>query len=343
MKLGCRRPGALRSREKSRALNVPFSAITAVPIGRYSCVPAAHACSPAIQSAKPMNDIIERMNRRSFASSLAAGAAFSSASPAQVLPAQKGRLKQGVCGGVFRGSNLDFDGQCKLAAELGLVGYDLQGPERFETLKKYGLVPTMLPGSSKLSDGTNDLALHPEIIANTNKLIDQAAAAGAPNIIMLSGNRRGRTDEQGIENTVRVVNAVKKHAEDKGVTLCMELLNSKVNHPDYQCDRTWWGVEVCKRVDSPRFKLLYDIYHMQIMEGDIIRTIEQNFKYFGHFHTAGNPGRHELSIDQEINYKAICKKILELGYTGYISHEYTPVVKPVREALLEAIEQCTVV
>jgi hydroxypyruvate isomerase len=203
-------------------------------------------------------------------------------------------------------------------------------------------VPTLVPGSSKLSDGCNDPALHPEIIKNTRELLDAAAAAGAPNLIMLSGNRRGKTDEQGIENTVKLLNAVKKYAEDKGVTLCMELLNSKVNHPDYQCDRTAWGVEVCKRVGSPRVKLLYDIYHMQIMEGDIIRTIEQNMQWFGHFHTAGNPGRHELSVDQEINYKAVCKKIADLGYTGYICHEYTPVVKSAREALLEAIEACTV-
>jgi hydroxypyruvate isomerase len=289
-----------------------------------------------------MNDIIERMNRRSFATTLAAGAALSTTAAAQVPPAKKGRLKQGVCGGVFRGSNLDFDGQCRLAAELGLVGYDLVGPDRFATLKKYGIVPTLVPGSSKLADGCNDPALHPEIIKNTRELLDAAAAAGAPNLIMLSGNRRGKTDEQGIENTVKLLNAVKKYAEDKGITLCMELLNSKVNHPDYQCDRTWWGVEVCKRVASPRVKLLYDIYHMQIMEGDIIRTIEQNMQWFGHFHTAGNPGRHELSVDQEINYKGVCKKIADMGYTGYICHEYTPVVKTAREALLEAIEACTV-
>ena len=171
---------------------------------------------------------------------------------------------------------------------------------------------------------------------------DVSAAAGAPNLIILSGNRKGKSEEEGMANTVACLNQLKKHAEDKNVVLCMELLNSKVNHPDYQCDRTAWGVEVCKRVNSPNVKLLYDIYHMQIMEGDVIRTIRDNYQWIGHFHTAGNPGRNELSVEQEINYKGIAKAIADLGYKGFICHEYTPKVKPWREALEEALQACTV-
>lgn len=279
------------------------------------------------------------MQRRHLLASAAALAAAPSSAPAAV---SRGRLNQCVCAGVFRGSNLDFDAQCRALAEMGVVGFDLQGPDKFPTLKKYGLIPSMVPGSSRLTDGINDKALHKEIIARTHTLIDQAAEAGAPNLILLSGNRRGKSDEEGIANSVACINELKKHAEDKNVTLCLELLNSKVNHPDYQCDRTSWGVEVCKRAASPRVKLLYDIYHMQIMEGDLIRTIRDNFQYMGHFHTAGNPGRHELNLDQEMNYKGIAKAIADLGFKGYVAHEYTPAVLGWREALEQALQACTV-
>ena len=272
---------------------------------------------------------------------MAVSAALASASNAAAAPTL-GRLKQGVCGGVFRGSNLDFEGQCKALADLGIKAYDLQGPDKFPIMKKYGIVPSMVPGSSPLANGVNDKSLHAEIIKRSHELIDISAAAGAPNMIILSGNRRGKSDAEGMDNTVACLNALKKHAEDKNIVLCMELLNSKVNHPDYQCDRTAWGVEVCKRVGSPNVKLLYDIYHMQIMEGDVIRTIRDNYQYLGHFHTAGNPGRNEISIDQELNYKGIAKAIADLGYKGYICHEYSPKVKPWKEALLEALESCNV-
>lgn len=280
-------------------------------------------------------DIIVNMQRRAFLASPAAASLMAA-------PPSYGRLKQGVCGGVFRGSNLDFEAQCRALAEMGIFAYDLQGPDKFPTMKKYGIVPSMVPGSSPLANGVNDKSLHAEIIKRTHGLIDIAAEAGAPNLIILSGNRRGKSDAEGMDNTVACLNELKKHAEDKGVTLCMELLNSKVNHPDYQCDRTAWGVEACKRVASPRVKLLYDIYHMQIMEGDLIRTIRDNFQWIGHFHTAGNPGRNELSIDQELNYKGIAKAIADLGYKGYICHEYSPKVKAWREALNEALAACNV-
>ncbi len=241
---------------------------------------------------------------------------------------RKGRLKQAVCRGVFNGLKLDFDSQCREAARLGAVGIDLVGPESFPTLKKYGLVPTMVGGGSGIKKGINDKKNHADIETKMREAIKAAAAGGAPNVIVLAGDREGISDEEGMENCVLFLNKVKSQAEDLGVTLCIELLNSKVNHPGYMCDSTRWGVQLCKRVNSPRVKLLYDIYHMQIMEGDVIRTIKDNIQYIGHFHTAGNPGRHEFDETQELNYPPICKTIADLGFQGYFAHEYTPTRDP---------------
>ncbi len=254
---------------------------------------------------------------------------------------RKGRLKQGVCRGVFKGLKLDFDGQCREAARLGAYGIDLVSPAEFETLKKYGLIATMVHGGSGMKKGINDKANHAETDTKMREAIKAASIAGAPNIVVLSGDRSGLTDEQGIENSVVFFNNIKGLAEEKNVTLCMELLNSKVDHPGYMGDHMTWGVEVCKRVNSPRVKLLYDIYHMQIMEGDIIRTIKQNIQHIGHFHTAGNPGRHEFDKTQELNYPAICKAIADLGFQGYISHEYTPTKEPL-ETLEKMMRLCEV-
>ncbi len=274
-----------------------------------------------------MKIISSDIRRRDFFSILGAAAAVSvmggSAPLAQAEP-RKGRLRQGVCLGVFGGVKLDFEGKCREAARLGAVAIDLQEPEKFPILKKYGLIPTMVRGASGIKKGINDKTLHAEIDTKLREVINAAADAGSPNVIILAGDRQGISDEQGMDNCVLFLNNVKKLAEDKGVTICMELLNSKVNHPGYMCDKTAWGVELCKRVNSPRFKLLYDIYHMQIMEGDIIRTIQQNFQYIDHFHTAGNPGRHEFDDSQEMNYTGICKAIADLGFKGVISHEYSP-------------------
>ncbi len=255
--------------------------------------------------------------------------------------ARKGRIKQGVCRGVFKGSNLDLEGECREAARLGARGIDLVGPETFPLLKKYALIPTMVPGGSGIKDGINDKKNHSTIDQKMREAIKAAAAAGAPNVIVLAGDRKGLTDEEGLENSVLFLNNIKGLAEELGVTLCTELLNSKVNHPGYMCDHTSWGVELCKRVNSPRVKLLYDIYHMQIMEGDIIRTVQQNIKYLGHFHTAGNPGRHQFDDTQEMNYTGICKAIADLGYQGYLSHEYTPIKDPL-ETLDKMMSICEV-
>jgi len=260
---------------------------------------------------------------------------------------RKGRLKQGVTAGVFRGKQLSMptsmDEMCREAANLGIYGFDLVKPEDWPILKKYGLVPTMLPPpfGGTIPDGINQTQNHDRIEKTLREGIDIAAAAGCPNVITLSGNRRGMADEVGADNSVAFLNKVKAQAEDKGVTICLELLNSKVNHKDYMCDHTAWGVGVMKRVDSPRVKLLYDIYHMQIMEGDIVRTIRDNFQYLAHFHTGGNPGRHEIDQTQELNYHVVAQAIADLGFTGVISHEYTPVRDPLT-SLKDAIEICTV-
>lgn len=261
--------------------------------------------------------------RHLLLSSLALAATPSSSAP------RKGRLKQAVTRGVFgRGNKLTMDEMARKAAEMGVTGFDLVGPEDFPILKKYGLVPSMVRGGGKLTDNINHkenhAAIEPQIRAN----IAAASKAGAPNVILLSGNRRKLSDAEGMDNCVAFIRKVIKQAEDQNVTLCMELLNSKVNHPDYQCDRTAWGVELCKRVESPRMKLLYDIYHMQIMEGDIIRTIRDNYAFLAHFHTAGNPGRHEMDDTQEMHYKGIAKAIADLGFQGFVAHEYTPLGDP---------------
>jgi hydroxypyruvate isomerase len=236
---------------------------------------------------------------------------------------RKGRLKQGVCGGVF-GRGMSFEDQCKNAARLGVQVIDLVEPDRWATIEKYGLKPNMIPGGGRLQDGLNEEANHASIEKAFQEKLPLCAKHKVSTMIALSGNRRGKTDEQGWDASYKILKKVVPIAESEGVTICLELLNSKVDHKDYQCDHTVWGVELAKRVNSPRFKLLDDIYHMQIMEGDVIRTIRENIQYIGHFHTAGVPGRHQFDDTQELNYKAIAQAIVDLGYTGYMSHEYSP-------------------
>jgi hydroxypyruvate isomerase len=271
------------------------------------------------------------IGRRQFLTTLAGLSALAAAPSmlAESEPAhRKGRLKQGVCGGVFRGLKLDLEGMCRETAKVGLYGIDLVGPSAFPTLKKYGLPATMVPGGSGIQKGINDKKNHAEFEPKMREAIQAAAEAGAPNVIALAGDRKGLTDEEGLENSAQFLSKIKGYAEEKGVTICVELLNSKVDHPGYMCDHTAWGVKLCKQVNSPRVKLLFDIYHMQIMEGDVIRTIRDNIQYIGHFHTAGNPGRHEFDETQELNYGPVCRAIADSGYQGYISHEYTPTKDP---------------
>jgi hydroxypyruvate isomerase len=253
----------------------------------------------------------------------------------------KGRLKQCVTGGVFA-RNTTLEEKCRDAARLGAVGFDLIGPKDWPTLKKYGLLPTMVPGGGgTIPDALNRTENHERLEKSMRELINTCAEYGAPNLITFSGNRRGQPDDQGLENCAVFLNKVKAQAEDKGVTICIELLNSKVNHKDYQFDHAPWGVELCKRVNSPRVKILYDIYHAQIMDGDIVRTIRDNIQYIGHFHTGGNPGRHEIDETQELNYKLVAKTIADLNFTGYLAHEYSPVRDPIK-SLEQAMQICEV-
>jgi hydroxypyruvate isomerase len=255
-----------------------------------------------------------------------------------------GRLKQSVCGSVF-GKGMSFDDQCRLAAELGFQGFDLQAPERWPTLKKYGLISTMsFGGGGTIKDGLNRKENHSSIEKSMRPLIDQCAEAGSPNLITFSGNRGGMSDEEGLENCALFLNKIKQQAEDKNVNICMELLNSRVDHPDYMCDHTLWGVELCKRVNSPRVKLLFDIYHMQIMDGDIVRHISRNMQWMGHFHTGGVPGRHEIdNRSNELNYNFVAKAIADAGYQGFCAHEYSPAAgRDFLSSLKEAREIFTV-
>ena len=276
------------------------------------------------------NAPLPQLGRRQFLSTLAGAVALTAASPVvrAASATRKGRLKQAVCRGVFKDSKLDLDGMCREAARLGAAGIDLVGPQDFPTLRKHGLIPTMVSGGSSIKQGINDKKTHAQIDTKMREAIKAAAEAGAPNVIVLAGDRAGISDDEGLENCAVFLNNIKSLAEASKVTLCMELLNSKVNHPGYMCDHTAWGLRLCQQVNSPRVKLLYDIYHMQIMEGDIIRTIRDNIQYIGHFHTAGNPGRHEFDETQELYYPPICKAIADLGYSGYLAHEYTPTRDP---------------
>jgi hydroxypyruvate isomerase len=215
---------------------------------------------------------------------------------------------------------------CRQASRLGVKGFDLIGPADWPTLKKYSLVPSMYPPGpgGTIPDALNRVENHAAIEKSLRAAIDEAAANAVPNIITFSGNRRGMADAEGADHCVTFLNKIKAQAEDKSVTICMELLNSKVNHKDYMFDHMGWGVDVIKRVNSPRVKILFDIYHAQIMDGDIVRTIRDNFQWIGHFHTGGNPGRHDIDESQELNYHVVAQAIVDLGFAGFLSHEYSP-------------------
>lgn len=223
---------------------------------------------------------------------------------------------------------------------LGIKGVDLLGPDQWGPLREHGLICTMTR-SHALTKGLNHRENHAECLAKLREAIDATAAAGYPNVITFSGNRNGISDEEGAKNCIEALKQVAGLAEEKKVTICMELLNSKLNHKDYQCDRTAWGAGVVKAVGSERVKLLYDIYHMQVQEGDIIATIRQFADCIAHYHTAGVPGRHELDEDQELNYPAIMRAIVATGFQGYVAHEYSPTREPVA-SLKQAIDTCDV-
>ena len=256
--------------------------------------------------------------------------------PAEPL---KGRIKQSVSQGCY--SKIPLDTLCENAKAMGLVGIDLLHEGDWSTVAKHGLLCTMAYGIGSISNGWNDLKSHDRLVAEAEQMIPKVASAGLPNILTFSGNRRGLTDAQGAENCVTGLQRIAKLAEKHKVTVCMELLNSKHDHKDYQCDHTAWGVDICKRVGSDRIKLLYDIYHMQIMDGDVCATIKENISHIAHFHTGGVPGRHEIDDTQELNYGAVCRAIAASGFQGFVAHEFLPTHDPMK-SLRQAVQICDV-
>ena len=229
----------------------------------------------------------------------------------------------------------------KRVADMGFVAIEMAPEDRWEAIRAAGLAIPIIGGHQSLTDGLNKRDNHERIASELRASIRKAAANGIPSLILFSGNRNGLPDDEGIAICAEGIRRVIADAENEGVNLCMELLNSKVDHPDYQCDHTRWGVNLCEAVGSQRFKLLYDIYHMQIMEGDLIRTIRDNIRHIGHFHTAGNPGRHNLDDSQEIHYPAVMRAIAATEYDGYVGHEFGP-QGDAMAALKQAFDACNV-
>ncbi len=291
-----------------------------------------------------------KMNRRDAVKKVAMGASATMVLPLNVTQKTssnksnnplKGNINHSVCQWCY--PNLSIEELCILANEIGLVGIDLIGPEGWPMLKKHNLISTMCNGAEiSLTEGFNHKEYHDTLVENYLTHIDLVADAGYQNLICFSGNRNGMDDETGLQNAVEGLQKILPLAEKRGVVIQMELFNSKVDHPDYMCDNSAWGIELCKRLDSPNFKLLYDIYHMQISEGDIIRTIRDNHQYFGHYHTAGVPGRHEINETQELFYPAIMKAIVETGYKGFVAQEFIPTNNEPIAALKKAISICDI-
>ncbi len=279
------------------------------------------------------------MNRRTFVSMAPLAAIASKTAAAEPAAAPAGRLKQSLCRWCY--SKVPLDELCQAAVKLGLQAMDLLDPRDWPVAQRYGLKLTVVPGPCSIPDGLNRKENHDGIEKRFREVVERAAAAKASSTIIFSGNRRGMSDEEGLDNTVIGLNRIKKIAEDAGLLTVLELLNSKWDHKDYMCDHTKWGVEVMKRVNSPQIKLLYDIYHMQIMEGDVIRTIRDYHQYIGHYHTGGIPGRHEIDDTQELNYHAVGKAIADTGYEGYFAHEFLP-THDWFESLKQAVQICTV-
>ncbi|SFA56175.1 hydroxypyruvate isomerase [Pedobacter suwonensis] len=253
----------------------------------------------------------------------------------------KGNINHAVCRWCF--SSVDVEALCIEAKKIGIKGIDLVGPNDWPTLKKHGLESTMCNGAEiNLVDGFNDEKFHEKLVQNYTKMIPLVAEAGYTNLICFSGNRRGKDDETGWNNCVKGLKQLIPLAEKHKVVLVMELLNSKVNHKDYQCDRTSWGAELCKRLGSENFKLLYDIYHMQIDEGDVISNIRQYHQYIAHYHTAGVPGRNEIDDTQELYYPAIMKAIAETGFKGYVAQEFIPKHADKIASLKKAVSICDI-
>lgn len=285
-------------------------------------------------------DTLSRRHLMRNASLLAAGAiagpGLGSAVGSEIKCMVKhGRINQSVSKWCYR--KFSVDELCAAGAKMGLKGIDLLGPKDFPTLKKHGLVCTMSSGGGNLNDKTK----HDEAVKRIHRAIEANVEYGFPNVIAMAGNHNGIPNDVGIDNAVACLKRVAGMAEKKKVTVCVEYLNSKVNHPGYAFDNMAWGVEVCQRVGSPYVKILYDIYHAQIMEGDIIRTIKKHKDLIGHYHTGGNPGRNEIDETQELYYPAIMRAIVDTGFKAYVAHEFVPKRDPLT-SLAQAVEICDV-
>ena len=283
---------------------------------------------------------MRNLTRRALIQSSVAAIALPSLVSAVEATPRKGRIHQSVCQWCY--PHLSIDQLAEYAAKIGLKGVDLLKPDDYEIPRRYGLICTMgYGGGGDIGKALNRVENHAAIEQGFRENIPRAEKAGVPNVITFSGNRGGMSDEEGARNTITGLNRVKKIAEDHGVNICLELLNSKVNHPDYMCDHTAWGVRVVREVNSPNVKLLYDIYHMQIMEGDLIDTIRGNLQWIGHFHTGGVPGRHELDDTQEVQWDGVMRAIADAGFRGYVAHEFLPTADPLL-SLRKAADLCDV-
>lgn len=293
---------------------------------------------------KPISNSSRRTAIKNIALSLAGITAvgnFSFAANPYKAQFLKGNINHSVCRWTYQ--FLSVEELCKTVKEIGFSAIDLVGPNDWPILQKYNVFSSMCNGAEiNLVNGFNNITYHETLIKNYSEMIPLVAKAGYKNLICFSGNRNGMDDETGLKNSALGLKEIMGLAEKNNVIIQMELLNSKVNHKDYMCDKTHWGVELCKRVDSPNFKLLYDIYHMQIDEGDVIRTIQDNHQYIGHYHTGGVPGRHEIDESQELYYPAIMKAILATGFTDYVAQEFIPSAADKIESLKKAISICDI-
>lgn len=254
----------------------------------------------------------------------------------------KGNINHSVSQWTF--SYLSLEELCKAVKEIGFSAIDLTGPKEWPTMQKYGIYSSMCYtlGDNSLYKGLNNPEYHDKLIKEYLEVIPIMKKAGYKNLICFSGARKGMDDETGLRNCQTALEKILPEAEKNGVTMVMELLNSKRDHKDYMCNHTVWGVELCKRIGSENFKLLYDIYHMQIEEGDVIQTIRDYHPYIAHYHTGGVPGRNEINNSQELNYPAIMKAILATGFKGYVAQEFVPTYPDKLDSLREAIKICDV-
>ena len=287
--------------------------------------------------------LIQSVLTGSAAAVLSSGHAFKNDQDA-FSASLKNNIRHSVCSWTY--NFLSLTELCQLVKKLGFAAIDLVGPKDWPLLKQFGMDSSMCNGAEiGLTKGWNDLPLHSTLIKNYTEHINLVADAGYKNLICFSGNRNGMDNDTGLKNCVTGLKKILSLAEKKGVVIQMELLNSKIDHKDYMADTSVWGVELCKQLGSPNFKLLYDIYHMQINEGDVIRTIQNNHQCFGHYHTAGVPGRHEINESQELYYPAIMKAILATGYKGYVAQEFIPTGTTTKEkiaALKMAVKICDI-